>query len=221
MKAHVASVQRLMEELGNLPGFGRKSAERVAYHILKGDPAAARRLAEAVLALHERVRKCSVCGAFAEAETCEICSDPRRDREVICVVEMPQDVAQIEKTGDYRGLYHVLMGRLSPIEGVGPSDIRVKELVRRIEAGGVREVVVATNPTAEGDATAAHVERQVASLAGRRVPREKMPRVTRPARGIPAGSSIEFVDAGILGEAMRRRSASREGSPAEQQDGGR
>ena len=202
LKAHVGPVSRLMDELAKLPGVGRKSAERMAYHIMRAPLDEAKALAEAVLELRERVRACRVCGSFAEEETCPVCSDPARDRSLVCVVEMPQDVAQIEKTGEYRGLYHVLMGRLSPLENVGPKDIRVRELLARVGKGGVREVILATNPTAEGDATAAYLEKAL---------RGKGPRVTRPARGLPAGSAIEFVDSGVLGEALRARRESEEG----------
>jgi recombination protein RecR len=201
VEAHVGPVSRLMKELAKLPGVGRKSAERMAYHIMRAPRDDANTLAKAVRDVRECVQQCSICGSFAEEETCPVCSDRSRDATIVCVVEMPQDVAQIEKTGDYRGLYHVLMGRLSPLDGVAPKDIRVRELFARIGKGGVREVILATNPTAEGDATAAYLEK---ALRGKGV------RVTRPARGLPAGSTIEFVDSGILGEAIRARRESRE-----------
>ncbi len=202
MKAHAGPVAKAMEELAKLPGVGKKSAERMAYHLLRAKPEEAAALAGAIRDLREGVRACSVCGSFAEAETCEICADARRDRSQVCVVEMPRDVAQIEKTGEYHGLYHVLMGRLSPLSGVGPKDIRVRELLARVKTGKVREVILATNPTAEGDATASYIEK---ALAGSRA------RLTRPARGLPAGSAIEYVDSGILGEALRARRQSDEG----------
>lgn len=201
VKAHVGPVSRLMDELAKLPGVGRKSAERMAYHIMRAPADDAKALADAVREVRERVQACGVCGSFAEERTCPVCADPSRERSLVCVVEMPQDVAQIEKTGEYRGLYHVLMGRLSPLENVGPKDIRVRELLGRVGKGGVREVILATNPTAEGDATAAYLEE---ALHGKGV------RVTRPARGLPAGSAIEFVDSGILGEALRARRESQE-----------
>ncbi|MHC4251742.1 MAG: recombination mediator RecR [Planctomycetota bacterium] len=201
IKAHVGPVSRLMDELAKLPGVGKKSAERMAYHIMRAPADDAMALSQAVREVRERVRACRVCGSFAEEQTCPVCSDRSRDAGTVCVVEMPQDVAQIEKTGDYRGLYHVLMGRLSPLEDVGPKDIRVRELIARVGKGGVREVILATNPTAEGDATAAYLEK---ALRGKGV------RVTRPARGLPAGSAIEFVDSGILGEAIRARRESGE-----------
>jgi len=201
VKAHVGPVSKLMDELAKLPGVGRKSAERMAYHILRAPPGDAEALAEAVREVRAGVRQCGICGSFAEERTCAVCSDSSRDKGTVCVVEMPQDVAQIEKTGDYRGLYHVLMGRLSPLDGVAPKDIRVRELLSRIAKGGMREVILATNPTAEGDATAAYLEK---ALRGKDV------RVTRPARGLPAGSAIEYVDSGILCEAMRARRESGE-----------
>ena len=196
MRAHAGPVEALMQELERLPGVGRRSAERMAYHILRAPREEATALAEAVRRVSEGIRSCKMCGSFAEAETCEICSDARRDRSVVCVVEMPRDVAQIEKTGEYRGLYHVLMGRISPLEGVGPKDIRASDLLARVAKGGVREVILATNPTAEGDATAAYLEK---ALGG------KGARLTRLARGLPMGSPIEYVDSGILGEALRGR----------------
>jgi recombination protein RecR len=196
VKPHAEAVASLMEELTKLPGVGKKSAERMAYHILRSGEREASMLAAAIREVSERVHACSVCGSFTEEKTCRICADRGRDRSLLCVVEMPRDVAQIEKTGEYRGLYHVLMGRLSPLEGVGPEDIRLRELERRAGDGGAREVIVATNPTAEGDATASYIEKM---LAGKGV------RVTRPARGLPAGSAIEYVDSGILGEALRAR----------------
>ncbi len=202
MKPHADAVANLMDELSKLPGVGKKTAERMAYHILRSRREEAMALARAVREVTERVRPCSVCGSFSEEETCEICTDPKRDRALVCVVEMPRDVAQIEKTGEFHGLYHVLMGCLSPLENVGPKDIRVRELLSRVEKDGVSEVILATNPTAEGDATAAYIEK---ALAGGRV------RVTRPARGLPAGSAIEYVDKGILGEALRARRESRGG----------
>ena len=196
MKAHVGAVSDLIQELARLPGVGRKSAERMAYHLLRVPRAEAMTLADAIRLLREEVRECKVCGNFAESDRCEVCADPGRDESVICVVEMPHEVAQIEKTDAFRGLYHVLMGRLSPLENVGPRDLRVRELLARVKSGEVREVILATNPTAEGDATAAYLEKLL---------RERGVKVTRPARGLPAGSVLEFVDAGILGEAMRRR----------------
>jgi len=195
-------IASLIEQLAKLPGVGKKSAERMAYHILNVPREEADGLADAIRAVRERIGKCKKCGSLAEADLCAVCSDSKRDASVVCVVEMPRDVSQIEKTGAFRGLYHVLMGRLSPLEGIGPKDLRIKELVGRVERGGVREVIIATNATVDGDATAAYLEKV---LRGRKV------RVTRPARGLPAGSAIEFVDAGVLGEALKARRTSEEG----------
>ena len=196
MKAHVGAVSDLMQELARLPSVGRKSAERMAYHLLRVPREEAMALADAIRLVREEVRRCGACGNFAESDTCDICADARRDSTVICVVEMPHEVARIENTGEYTGLYHVLMGRLSPLENIGPKDIRVRELLARVDSGGVKEVILATNPTAEGDATASYVEKLL---------KERGVKVTRPARGIPAGSALEFVDSGVLGEAMRGR----------------
>ncbi len=192
----MGAVADLIRELARLPGVGRKSAERMTYHLLRVPREEAMALADGIRLVREEVRECKVCGNFAEQETCEVCADARRDGSVICVVEMPHEVARIEKTGEFTGLYHVLMGRLSPLENVGPKDIRVRELLARVKSGEVGEVILATNPTAEGDATAAYLEKLL---------REQGVKVTRPARGLPVGSALEFVDAAILGEAMRRR----------------
>lgn len=189
-------VEALIEGLRGLPGVGKKSAERMAYAILRWPREKAEALAKAILSARERVKSCTVCGGFSESELCPICADPTRDRSTVCVVEMPHDAAHIERTGQYRGLYHVLMGRLSPLEGVGPKDIRARELLDRVSKGGVREVILATNPTAEGDATAAFLAERLRGLGLR---------VTRPARGLPAGSAIEYIDSGVLGEALKDR----------------
>jgi recombination protein RecR len=195
-------IANLMEQLGKLPGVGRKSAERMAYHLLSVPEEEAGALADAIRSVRQRITNCTECGSLTEAKICKTCADPKRDRSMLCVVEMPRDVSQIEKTGEYRGLYHVLMGRLSPLEGIGPKDIRIRELLSRIEGGSLREVIIATNATADGDATASYLER---TLRGKKV------RVTRPARGLPAGSALEYVDRGVLGEALRARRESGEG----------
>jgi recombination protein RecR len=195
------AIANLIEHLGKLPGVGRKSAERMAHHLLNSSLEDAHALADAIRHVREAVRKCDTCGGFSEGTRCAICADTKRDRGTLCVVEMPRDVSQVEKTGEYRGLYHVLMGRLSPLEKIGPKDIRIRQLIGRIDAGGVREVILATNPTVDGDATAAYLQK---ALRGKAV------KVTRPARGLPAGSALEYVDAGILGEALRARRESAE-----------
>jgi recombination protein RecR len=185
-----------MAELAKLPGVGKKSAERMAYHLLNVEREQADALADAIRTVRDSVKKCRTCGGLSEGDVCEICSDSKRDAATLCVVEMPRDAWQIEKTNEFHGLYHVLMGRLSPLEGIGPKDIRIRELVARVDKGGVREVILATNATADGDATASYIEKLL---------RARAVRVTRPARGMPAGSAIEYVDSGILGEAMRAR----------------
>lgn len=198
MEAHVGPVKGLMEALASLPGIGKRSAERMVYHLVRAK-ADAEALEGALRSMRERVRNCRLCGNLTEEDICPICAGPRRDKQTICVVEMPQDLARMESTGAYKGLYHVLMGTLSPLEGVGPKDIRLKELFRRLAEGGAEELILATNPTAEGDATAAYIEGRLKEMRGGK------PRVSRLARGIPAGSRIEYVDSGILGEAIRGR----------------
>jgi recombination protein RecR len=197
--AHLPSIQRLIDEFEQMPGIGRKAAERLAYHVLSLPRAKAQELAEAIRSLRASVRVCRVCFSLAEDEMCPVCGDPGRDGTVLCVVERARDVIQIEKTGAFRGLYHVLQGRLAPLDGVGPEQLRIKELAARLDASGsVREVILALNPTTEGEATSNYLEQ---ALAGRAV------KVTRPARGLPLGAEIEFTDASILGEAIRHRGA--------------
>lgn len=190
------SLERLIEELQKLPGVGRKSAVRIALHLLRVPREEVDALAGTLADVKERVRLCDVCGNYTEEETCDICRDRRRDTSVICVVEQPSDIALFESTGTFRGLYHVLHGVLSPLEGVSPEGLRVDELAARIREGGVREVIVATNPTVEGDATAFYL-----SDALRNLPVE----VTRIARGVPVGGEIEFADQVTLARALEGR----------------
>jgi recombination protein RecR len=189
-------VTRLIDELVKLPGVGPKTAQRLAYYILRLPELEARRLAEAIVQVKERVVFCAICFNVTEHSPCAICANPQRDHGKICVVEEPLDVAAIERTGSYRGVYHVLHGALNPLEGVGPDDIRVAELVQRVRDGGVNEVIVATNPNTLGDATANWVARQLAPL---RV------LVTRLARGLPVGSDMEYADDITLTRAMEGR----------------
>ena len=200
MKSPVEPLEKVIRELAHLPGVGRRSAERMAYHLLAADEAEAMGLAMAVRDLKKKTRPCKACGAITAEELCAFCSDPARDRSVICVVEFPRDVTQIEKTGAYRGLYHVLMGHLSPIDGVEAEGLRIRELTRRLSGDGdeVKEVILALNPNVEGDATAALVSEM---LGGTGV------RTTRPARGLPAGSEIEFADPRVLTDAITGREA--------------
>lgn len=189
-------VEKLVEELGHLPGIGRKTAQRLAFHLLRATPDDAVRLAEAIRAVKERVTHCSICGNITEDELCLFCRDPRRDATTLCVVETPVDVVAVEASGGYQGQYHVLGGALSPLDGIGPEEIRAASLVERVRAGGVREVILATNPNPAGEATAAY-------LGG--LLRPFGIQVTRIARGIPVGGDIEFSDQATLARALEGR----------------
>jgi recombination protein RecR len=192
-------VKRLIDAFATLPGIGRRSAERLAYHILRLSEEEALALAAAIRHVKQSVRPCTVCGGLTEADPCAICADPARDRSAVCVVELPQDVLQIEKSGSWRGLYHVLMGHVAPLDGVEPEDLRLRELVARLKGGEIRELVVATNPNVEGDETALCIRQAIAQAGVQGV------RITRPARGLPLGGEIEFLDGAVLGEALRDR----------------
>jgi recombination protein RecR len=189
-------IGRLIDALKLLPGIGQKSATRLAFHILKRPPEEAAALARAIQDARARVRDCAVCGNFSEGETCPICADERRDRGAICVVEEAANLPAIERTGLYQGLYHVLGGALSPLRGVGPEELRVGRLVERIREGGVREVILATSPNVEGEATAVFLAGIVKPLGVR---------VTRIAQGLPVGSEIEFTDDMTLAKALESR----------------
>ena len=186
------AVENLVAQLTRLPGVGSRTAQRLAFHILQRPKEEAMALASALEAVKERVRFCRECGNLTEEETCAICLDARRDHAVICVVEQPVDVVSLERTAEFRGLYHVLGGALSPIDGVDPSDLRIDELLRRVDANGVREVVLATNPNMTGEATAAFLADR---LRGR-------VRVTRLASGLPVGGDLEYADEVTLGRAL-------------------
>jgi recombination protein RecR len=192
-------VQRLVTELGKLPGIGQRTAQRLAFHILRTDPEDANALADAIREVKEKIRPCEICFNLADEARCRICQDERRDAGIICVVEEPGDVIPIERTHEFRGRYHVLGGALSPIDGVDPEDLKVAELYRRVEAGEIREVVIATNPTTTGEATAHHI---AAAL------RERTPdvAVTRLASGLPVGGDLEYADEVTLGRAFAGRS---------------
>lgn len=192
-------VAALIEEFSKLPGVGVKTAQRLTFFVLRSPTDQARRLAEAIMRVKESIVYCSRCFNITEADPCAICSNPGRDQEVICVVEEPLDVLALEKTGAYKGLYHVLHGALSPMEGVGPKDLRIDELVQRVRGNGnVREVILATNPNFEGEYTANFVKSELAKL-------EKCPRVTTLARGLPMGGDLEYADEGTLGRALEGR----------------
>ncbi len=189
-------VQDLIDELGRLPGIGPKSAQRIAFHVLAADPADVARLAQILQHVKERVRFCRTCGNVAEAEECRICRDPRRSLEVICVVEEPKDVIAIERTREFNGRYHVLGGAISPIEGIGPDDLRIRELMVRLADGQVSELILATDPNLEGEATATYLARLVKPMGLR---------VTRLASGLPVGGDLEYADEVTLGRAFEGR----------------
>lgn len=191
-------VQDLIEELGRLPGVGPKSAQRIAFHLLAADPADVARLARALTEVKDKVRFCRICGNVAEAEECRICRDTRRSDDVICVVEEPKDVVAVERTNEFRGRYHVLGGAISPIEGVGPDDLRIRELLTRLADGSVTEVILATDPNTEGEATATYLARLLHPMGLR---------ITRLASGLPVGGDLEYADEVTLGRAFEGRRA--------------
>jgi recombination protein RecR len=189
-------VQDLIDELGRLPGVGPKSAQRIAFHLLQSDPEDIRRLVLALTEVSEKVRFCVVCGNVSADEQCRICRDARRDASILCVVEEPKDVVAIEKTREFRGRYHVLGGAISPIEGIGPDDLRVRELVARLASGEVTEIILATDPNLEGEATATYLARLLKPMGLR---------VTRLASGLPVGGDLEYADELTLGRAFEGR----------------
>jgi recombination protein RecR len=190
------SVQRLIQEFCKLPGIGKKSAERLAYHVLRVSAAEAAALADAIRGVKENVRYCRNCYNLSEQDECAICRDPRRQRDVLCVVEQPRDLIALEQTGKYLGLYHVLLGRIAPLEGIGPEQLTIEALVRRAREGGIRELIMATNPTVEGDGTALYILSLLADVPLR---------ITRLARGITPGSVLEFANKEILADALSGR----------------
>ncbi len=193
------SFERLIHELAKLPGVGKRSAERMAYQLLEASREEAMNLAYAIRDVKKNLRPCPQCGDLTEAPMCAVCRDAKRDQGLICVVEWPREVRAIEKSGEYKGTYHVLMGRLSPLAGIEPQDLRIAALLERVKGGAVREILMATSPTLEGDATAAYI---TGALPGG----EKKVRVTRLARGLPAGSELSFAQSGTIGAAIRGRS---------------
>ena len=194
--AEVEAISRLVNELSKLPGIGRKTAQRLAYHILSLSEDQVRALAVAIFNGKKQVHFCPVCGNFTDTDPCAICSDPNRNREIICVVRDPRDVNAMERMRDYNGLYHVLHGVISPMNGVGPDDIRIRELMSRLASGEVKEVVLATNPDVEGEATAAYISRLIKPLGIR---------VTRIAHGVPVGGELEYTDEVTLMRAFQGR----------------
>jgi recombination protein RecR len=194
----VSAIDDLTSELARLPGIGRKTALRLTYHLLKQPPEQSRRLANALQTLSDKVRPCARCYNLTEEELCAICRDTRRDAALICVVEDAADIGAIERAGEFRGTYHVLGGRLSPLDGITPDDLTIRQLVDRVEGGEVREVILATNPSLEGEATALYVQRQLAAAPVA---------VTRIARGLPVGGDLEYADGVTIAQALSARRA--------------
>jgi recombination protein RecR len=192
----VSAIDDLATELARLPGIGRKTALRLTYHLLKQSAEQTRRLADALVVLGERVHPCVRCHNLTEQELCDICRDARRDPAIICAVEEASDISAIERAGEFRGTYHVLGGRISPLDGVGPEDLRINDLVERVRANAVREVIVATNPSLEGEATALYVQRQLAPLGVT---------ISRIARGLPVGGDLEYADGVTIAQALSAR----------------
>jgi recombination protein RecR len=197
MSSHTQSIQNLMTELSRLPGIGMRSAERIAFHLLKQKPEEAMRLADAIRDVKTRIKHCSICYNLTESDPCGVCSDASRDQGLVCVVEQPKDLLALEAAGLFRGVYHVLLGRISPLEGINPDDLTIDGLVKRLESGTVREVIMGTNPTMEGDGTALYLQNIIS--------RYPAVAVTRLARGLPTGSSIEYANRNILADAISGR----------------
>jgi recombination protein RecR len=197
MSSHTQSIQNLMNELSRLPGIGTRSAERIAFHLLKQSPAEAMRLADAIRDVKTRIKHCSICSNLTEDDPCGICANPSRDQGLVCVVEQPKDLIALEAAGLYQGVYHVLLGRISPLEGINPQDLTIDGLVKRLEGGAVREIIMGTNPTMEGDGTALYLQGIIARFPD--------VQITRLARGLPTGSNIEYANRNILADAISGR----------------
>ena len=192
----MSAIEELITELAKLPGIGRKTAQRLTFHLLQQPPEQVERLASVLTSVSERVRPCSECGNLTEEQPCSICSDPRRDHGLVCVVEEPSTVGVVDRSTDFRGQYHVLGGRLSPLDGVGPEALRLDRLVQRVREGGIREVILATNPSMEGEVTATYIQQLLVGMGVR---------VTRLARGLPMGGDLEYVDGVTLAHALVAR----------------
>lgn len=197
MSSYTQSLQELMNQLSRLPGIGMRSAERIAFHLLKEKPEEAMKLADAIRDVKTRIKHCSICYNLTEGDPCEICLDADRDQGVVCVVEQPKDLLALEATGLYTGVYHVLLGRISPLEGIEPGDLTIEPLIRRLASGKVRELIMGTNPTMEGDGTALHLQSLLAQFPN--------VQLTRLARGLPSGSNIEYANRNILADAISGR----------------
>lgn len=194
--SYTIPVQTLIDQLGRMPGIGPKSAQRIAFHLLKLPAEDVRRLASAIVDAKERVRFCSTCFNFAEGDLCPICADPRRDRSLLCVVEESRDIIALERTGEFRGRYHVLLGVMNPIEGIGPEQLKIRELITRLSSEEITEVIVCTNPNTEGEVTASYLSRLLKPFDVK---------VTRPASGLPVGGDLEYADELTLGRALSGR----------------
>lgn len=197
MSSYTQSIQSLMNELARLPGIGMRSAERIAFHLLKERPEEALRLADAIRDVKTRIKHCSICYNLTESDPCAICSDASRDQGLVCVVEQPKDLLALESAGLYKGVYHVLLGRIAPLDDIAPKDLTIDGLMRRVASGTVRELIMGTNPTMEGDGTAMYIQQQLAQYP--------QVSVTRLARGLPAGSNIEYANRNILADAISGR----------------
>ena len=198
MSSYTHSIQNLINQFASLPGIGMRSAERIAFHLLKQKPEDAMKLSDAIRDVKTRIKHCSICYNLTEADPCDICSNPSRDHSVVCIIEQPKDLLALESTGLYKGVYHVLLGRIAPLEGIDPSDVTVEPLMERLASGTIRELIMGTNPNMEGDGTALHIQQQVQM----RFPNVQ---ITRLARGLPAGSNIEFANRNILADAIAGR----------------
>ncbi|HEV7297979.1 MAG TPA: recombination mediator RecR [Tepidisphaeraceae bacterium] len=198
MAGYTQSIQTLMNEFARLPGIGMRSAERIAFHLLKESPEDAMRLADAIRDVKTRIKHCNICYNLTEQDPCNICADGNRDQGLVCIVEQPKDLLALEAASLYRGVYHVLLGRISPLEGIDPEDLTIEPLMERLASGTIRELIMGTNPTMEGDGTAMHIQ----NLVGNQFPNVQ---VTRLARGLPAGSNIEYANRNILADAISGR----------------
>lgn len=197
MSGYAQCIQSLMNQLAALPGIGPRSAERIAFHLLKQSPAQALKLADAIRDVKTKIRHCSICYNLTETDPCGICADESRDKSIVCVVEQPKDLLALEATGLYKGVYHVLLGRIAPLDGEGPETLTIGALNQRLASGEVRELIMGTNPNVDGDGTALYIQQQVAQYPG--------VQVTRLARGLPAGSNIEYANRNILADAIAGR----------------
>ena len=196
MYKHTDTISRLIEGLSKLPGLGQRSAERITFYLLKAPAEETAKLAQAILDIKTKIKACSTCNNITELDPCAICRDPRRTADELCVVEQPPDILSIEKTHEFRGRYHVLLGAISPLDGIGPDDLKIKGLLERVKNEKVKEVIIATNPTSEGETTAVYLARLLKPLG---------PKITRLARGIPMGSSLEYIDASTMTKALEGR----------------